>query len=147
MAPAVQSPIWPALPDHAAAALSVCFAGGPKTFPDLLKRVVEHSDDRIVGVIVFQAKAHPGPIVFIILLDESLVRIRGERKIVDALWRACDVHVLAVCRMVVVINPPRADAMDTEAIEVLTAGKSDPNGCELVIVHLDKINQAKTFLQ
>src|SRR5262245_23218031 len=137
MAPAVQSPIWPALPDHAAAALSVCFAGGLDTFPDLLKGVVEHSDDRIVGVIVFQAKAHPGPIVFIVLLDESLVRIRGERKIVNTLRRACDVHVLAFRRMVVVINPARADAVDTEAVEVLTAGKSDPEDRELVIVHLD----------
>src|SRR5262245_66585467 len=49
--------------------------------------------------------------------------------------------------MVVVINPARADAVDTEAIVVLTAGKSDPEDREFVIVHLDIVNQAKTFLQ
>jgi hypothetical protein len=107
MVKADQSPTWPALPDYDVA-LSVGFAWGPETFPDLLKRVVEHSDDRIVGVIVIQAKAHPGPVVFIVLLDKSLVRIRGEREIVNALRRECDVHVLAARRMVVVINPARA---------------------------------------
>ena len=98
----------------------------------------EDGNLRIALTFARKFKRDPCSVVREIFLDKNAIGIRGADEVVDARRYAGNVELLAVSRLMILINPAGGDSLI-----ISTAVKVCPFSCRRVVIELVPINEAE----